>query len=209
MESMVTKYYLTEWLFFRKKLPPIFIILSLLSILLTSLYYQYYNDHPDRAKIMAPYYGKIPDKSIFLKVNKFTLIVRIFWNNLLITFGSAISGLFPFLFLSGLTILGSSIAAGIALSHNELFIKPDKFSLLMTVVPHGIFEMAAVIYASSIGIYLTIQTSKMIIPKFRPKAPSLQTLCEEAGRSFILIVVPLLAIAAFVEVLVTPKPFPH
>ncbi len=205
---MIRKYYLNEWVFFKKKLLPIFVILSLLSILMTSLYYHYYNDHPDRAKIIAPNYGKIPQRSVFSKVNKFTLIVRLFWKNLIATFLSTISGFVPFLFLPLLSILGFSIATGIVFSHNELFIRLDKFSLLMTMVPHGIFEVSAIIYASSIGIYLSIQTSKMIIPKFRSKAPSLQTLCEEASRSFVLIVVPLLVIAAFVEVLVTPKPFP-
>jgi stage II sporulation protein M len=209
IESMIRKYYLNEWLFFRKKLLPIFVILLLLSILLTCLYYPYYIDHPDRAKIIAPNYGKIPQISIFSKINKFTLIVRLFWKNLIATFLSTVSGLVPFLFLPVLSILGLSIATGVVLSHNELFVKLDKFSLLMTMLPHGIFEFTAIIYASSLGIYLTIQTSKMIIPKFRSKAPALQPLCEKAACSFILIVVPLLVIAAFVEVLVTPKPYAH
>jgi len=205
---MIRKYYLSEWLFFRKKLLAIFVILSLLSISMPFLYYDYYIDHPDRAQIMPNYRKTLHTGSLYT-VNKFTLIVRLFWNNLIVTLRSTISGFVPFLFLSGLTILGLSIETGIVLSYNELFLKLDTFSLLMTMVPHGIFEFPAIIYASSLGIYLTIQTSKMIIPKFRSKTSSLQTLCEQAARSFILIVIPLLVIAAFVEVLVTPRLFPR
>ena len=170
------------------------------------LYYDYFIDHPDRAKSIEPNFGKTFPKGSLFRENEFELIVRLFWNNLITSFGTTVSGFIPFLFLPVVTIVGLSIATGIILSGNELFLKLDQFSLLMSIVPHGIFEIPAIIYASSIGIYLTIQTSKMIIPKFKSKTPSPQTLCKVAGRSFILIVVPLLIIAAIVEVLVTPKP---
>jgi stage II sporulation protein M len=138
--------------------------------------------------------------------NEFTVIVRLFFTNLIVTFGAIVLGFIPFLFLSVGPIVGLSICTGIVLAGNELFLKLDYFSLLLSIVPHGIFEILANIYASSIGIYLAIQTSKMVIPRFRSKAPSLQTLCNEASHSFILVVVPSLIIAAFVEVLVTPRP---
>jgi stage II sporulation protein M len=138
--------------------------------------------------------------------NEFTVIVRLFFTNLIVTFGAIVLGFIPFLFLSVGPIVGLSICTGIVLAGNELFLKLDYYSFLLSIVPHNIFEIPANIYASSIGIYLTIQTSKMIIPRFRSKAPSLQTLCNEASHSFILVVVPSLIIAAFVEVLVTPRP---
>jgi stage II sporulation protein M len=207
---MISKYYLTEWLFFKKKLLPIFVILSLLFISMTFFYYHYYIDHPDRAKIIAPNYGDTSRKATLYTVNKFTLVGMVFLNNLSFTFLYTLLGFVPFLFLSFGAIVSSSCTIGILFSENEIFLKLDKFSLLMAMSPHGIFEVPAVIYASSIGIYLTIQTSKMIIRKFRSKTPALLTfltLCEEAGRSFILIVVPLLLIAAFVEVLISLKLF--
>jgi stage II sporulation protein M len=202
---MIKRHYISEWLFFRKKLFPIFVILSLLFILMTFLYYNYFIDHPDRAKVIAPNYGKTIYKGSLSRENEFTVIVRLFFTNLAVTFGAIISGFIPFLFLPVGPIVGLSIATGIVLSANELFLKLDQFSLLMSIIPHGIFEIPAIIYASSLGIYLTIQTSKMVIPKFRPKAPSLRTLCKEAARSFIFVVVPLLMVAAFVEVFVTPR----
>jgi len=205
---MVKKYYLNEWLFFRKKLFPIFVILSLVFISMAYVYYDYYIYHPDRARNIVPSYGKTFHKGSSVRENEFVLIVRLFFKNLIFTLGATVSGFIPFLFLPAAAIVSLSVATGIVLSANELFLKLDQFSLFMSIAPHGIFEIPAIIYASSIGIYLTIQTSKMIIPKFRSKAPSHQIFCKEASRSYILIVVPLLMTAAFVEALVTPNLLP-
>jgi stage II sporulation protein M len=102
------------------------------------------------------------------------------------------------------TILIFGISIGLVFSANNLSINIDQSSLLLSILPHSIFEIPAIIYASSIGIFSTIQTSKMIIPRVRSKATSFRALCKEAGRSFVLIVVPLLTVAALVEAFITP-----
>jgi len=201
---VLKKYYLTEWFFFRKKLLPIFVILLPFFISMAFLSYDYFIRHPDKAKSKIYEYGNNLSKGGFFSENSFKVFMKLFLNNLIASFGTTALGFIPFLFLPVVTILIFGISIGLVFSANNLLINIDQLSLLLSILPHSIFEIPAIIYTSSIGIFSTIQTSKMIIPRFRSKATSFQTLCKEAGRSFVLIVVPLLTIAALVEAFITP-----
>jgi stage II sporulation protein M len=136
----------------------------------------------------------------------FKLMIEIFWGNLLICLKSIILGFVPFLFLPVIGVFSSIMPIGLFLAGVNLFTEMDQFSFFVSLLPHGIFELAASLYASSVGVYLTIQTSKMILPKFRAKAVPLRTLCKQAAHSFILIVVPLLMVAAFIEAFISSIP---
>ncbi len=201
---MLKRYYLTEWFFFRKKLLPIFVILLVFFISTAFFSYNYFVQHPDKAKSKIYEYGNNLSKSGFFSENSFRVFMKLFLNNLIASFGTAALGFIPFLFLPVVTILIFGISIGLVFSANNLSLNIEQLSLFLSILPHSIFEIPATIYASSIGIFLTIQTSKMIIPKVRSKATSFQALCKEAGRSFVLIVVPLLTVAALVEAFITP-----
>jgi stage II sporulation protein M len=66
------------------------------------------------------------------------------------------------------------------------------------IAPHGIFEIPGAILASAYGLML----GKAFLQKLRHGRPLTPTLLT-ALRQFSVIVLPLLAIAAFIEVFVT------
>ena len=203
---MLRRNYLNQWNFFKRQLLRTFVILLLLSIFMGYLSYDYSMDHPDKAKTRIHSMYKKFEKSGLTTDHNFKALIEIFCSNLIFCLRSIVAGFIPFLFLSVSGVLAFCMPIGVLLAVAKLYTNLDQFSLLASLWPHGIFESMAVLYASSAGVYLTIQTSKMILPKFRSKAVPFKTLCKQAACSFILVVVPLLIVAAFIEVFITPEP---
>jgi uncharacterized membrane protein SpoIIM required for sporulation len=101
--------------------------------------------------------------------------------------------------------------------------------VLTQILPHGVFELTAVLYATSVGLYLSVAMGRKVRAAWikrrtrrdaAPPAPALdflETYPERAAaalsesparnvvRSFVLIVLPLLLVAAFVEGFITPN----
>ena len=201
---MIKKLYSNEWLFFKNTILPIFLTLLFISTSLVILSYSYSTHHPDKTKNRIYNLKKNPEKSGFLDSNKFKTFRKIFLDNLIVSFETILIGFIPFLFLSVLSVLFLSLQIGLVLAGNNLFAKIDQFSFLVSIFLHGIFEVPAIIYASSIGIYLTLQTSKMVLPSYRSKAVQFKILFKNVCWSFALVIFPLLTIAAFIEVFITP-----
>ena len=206
---MLRKNYLDQRNFFKRQLLRTFVMLLLLSIFMGYLSYDYFMDHPDKAKTRIHSMHKEFEKFGLTADHNFKALIEIFWSNLIFCLRSIVAGFIPFLFLSVLSILAFCMPIGVILAAAKLYSYVDRFSLLASLLPHGIFELMAVLYASSAGVYLTIQVSKMILPKFRSNALPFKTLCKQAAYSFILVVVPLLIVAAFIEVYITPEPVWH
>ncbi len=101
-------------------------------------------------------------------------------------------------------------------------------SILTQILPHGVFELTAVLYATSVGLYLSAGMGKRAVaawrgergrrqaqpappgasrissePTRRPEAPA-ESLARNVFRSFVLVVLPLLLVAAFIEGFITP-----
>ena len=69
-----------------------------------------------------------------------------------------------------------------------------------TIVPHGIFEIAAILMAAALGL----QTGRALYLDAQGR-DNAGTTCLWYGTRFVLVVVPLLIIAALVETFVTPE----
>jgi stage II sporulation protein M len=71
----------------------------------------------------------------------------------------------------------------------------------MTILPHGILELPAVLLATSIGLMLGSRVIKRLTGK---SAVSLREELAQAGKFFCAVIVPVLLIAALVEAYLTP-----
>lgn len=110
-------------------------------------------------------------------------------------------GLLPFLFLPALAVgangamigmLGAwYAAAGIPLS-----------AFFAGILPHGIFELTALVLAAACGVTLCQNMGRMIIGS--PRRAPLVELLSSLLRVLLLLVMPLTACAAFVECYITP-----
>jgi stage II sporulation protein M len=135
---------------------------------------------------------------VFRGLPKPKLATAIFLNNslktLLVIVSGPLLGIVPilFLFING-AILGAVVP--LAVQSRGLW------SSLLTILPHGIFELAAIFLGTSIGLRLGSHTLRLLFGKADT------TLLAEVGyglRLFITIIVPLLLIAALIEAFVTP-----
>ena len=134
-----------------------------------------------------------------------------------------LGGFIPFLFIPALAVLLNGAAMGILSS--VLVQKGANLGsvLLFGLAPHGVFEIPAFLYACSMGIGITLWLSRFIIHELSGsvgtgvdsgdaadeaigvKEPiSFSVLILRTLRSVLLVIIPLLILAALVESLITP-----
>ena len=167
-------------------------------------------------------------KDIDLQGSPLVLALTLFYHNARASVVAVAAGVVPFLFLPILDPLLNGAVLGLLVSitkHQGL----DVPRLVLTqILPHGVFELTAVLYATSLGLYLSSGMGKKAVAAWRkkrgqpqgqpPPAPDLtsfletyperaaepESLARNIVRSFVLVVLPLLLIAAFIEGFITP-----
>jgi stage II sporulation protein M len=157
------------------------------------------------------------------------LALTLFYHNVRASAIAVVAGWVPFLFLPILDPLLNGGVIGLLVSvskHQGL----DVPRLILTkILPHGVFELTAVLYATSLGLYLSETTGKKALAAWRERrrrrrgeplqVPTVENFLENYPessaardespaqnvlRSFVLVVLPLLLVAALVEGFITP-----
>jgi stage II sporulation protein M len=174
-------------------------------------------------------------ENIPLEASPLVLVRELFFHNAWATVIAVGAGLVPFLFLPILDpfVNGGVLGLLASVSKHQGLDVPRLF--LTQILPHGLFELPAILYATSLGMYLSAEMGKKARKAWKerlakrtgtrpsPGPPSDRTAVEnfletyadrlDAGpkgpvrnivRSFFLVVLPLLLIAAAVEGIVTP-----
>ena len=113
----------------------------------------------------------------------------IFLNNLHSSFIGMVSGIFPVIFPVIFSIVNAYILGFVAL----ITVNNEGFFVLWRLFPHGIFELPAIFI--SLGLGLKIGT--FIFQK--EKINSFREYIVNSLKTFILIIIPLLIIAAIIE----------
>ena len=130
-------------------------------------------------------------------------LIRIFLNNI---FASALSiglGLAPFLFLPAFSILSNTMLIGAVLGLSAASSAVPVIKMVAVgLLPHGIFELPALFLSMAMGLYLCRLLTLKILGKAREEK-ILENL-NALAKTFVLVVLPLLAAAAAVECFVTP-----
>lgn len=168
-------------------------------------------------------------RDIRLEGSPLVLALTLFYHNARASAIAVVAGWVPFLFLPIFDPLLNGAVLGLLVSvtkHQGL----DVPRLVLTkILPHGIFELSAVVYATSLGLYLSAGMGKKAVaawnkrttkpPAGPPDAPDPtnflesytdrmaaepDSLARNVFRSFVLVVLPLLLIAAFIEGFITP-----
>ena len=131
------------------------------------------------------------------ELDPFKLLALIFLNNSLKSMIAMLTGfffgIFPvlFIFLNGFFI-------GVV-----VFVKSQEIGLtgvMMLLLPHGIFEIPAVLMASSYGLWL----GRVFYDKVRGRDVSIGSAYTYALKKFLTRIVPVLLLAAFIETFITP-----
>ena len=110
-------------------------------------------------------------------------------------------GCIPFLYLSAFSmginamLLGVMAAYYVASGHSLLM-------YALAILPHGIFEIPALVLSFSLGLYLCRQVSGRL--RSLSTAMPLFLCLRQISRVLLLLVVPLLTVAAVIEAHITP-----
>lgn len=169
-------------------------------------------------------------KDIRLDESPLALALTLFYHNVQASVVAMAAGALPFLFLPILdpVLNGGVLGLLVSISRHQGLNVP--LLVVTQILPHGVFELAAVLYATSVGLYLSEGMGKKAVaawtrrkrsragqpalspgpedfigtsPDSREAVPS--GLFRNAARSFVLVVLPLLLVAAFIEGFITPN----
>lgn len=130
--------------------------------------------------------------------NDIVNLLNIFFCNLIVCIISLIVGMIPFLFLPAIICAKNGYALGLALAAYKVHEKSILLGIIFGILPHGIFELVAFFYSFGIGLYVCKSKTLHIIQKkpYEKCAPEIE-------KAYKFIIIPLLAIAAIIEVFVT------
>ncbi len=129
------------------------------------------------------------------------LMGTLFFNNVTASLLSMLYGLIPFLPFSALALGTNALLLGVfAAMYQKQGIGLGVYAL--GVLPHGIFELTALILSCAMGLLLCRTGTDRLCKK--DGAVSLFPRILDCLRIFLFAVVPLLLIAAFVETYITP-----
>jgi stage II sporulation protein M len=169
-------------------------------------------------------------KDIPLGASPLVLALTLFYHNARASVIAVAAGAVPLACLPVLDPLANGATLGLlaSISKHQGLNVPLLF--LKSVAPHGIFELPAVLYATSVGIYLSLTLGKLAGEAWRkrggrepqgPEAPpsaegfleshavrpddDTGDLAGKVVRSFGLVVLPLLLVAAVIEAFITPS----
>jgi stage II sporulation protein M len=127
----------------------------------------------------------------------------LFRNNIYATFLTAGLGIVPFLFLPGVFLTINLMIIGAVCAITTSTGTLSLAATLALIVPHGIFEIPALCLGAGCGLLLCGSLTGRIVHPHREREYFLDLLYDIL-RTAVLLITPLLAVAAVVEAYVTP-----
>ena len=135
--------------------------------------------------------------SLILPKTLLGLALFLWGKNLLACALAIVGGFLTFGIIPVLTLVSNGIIVGYTIKP-VLYLHGSNY-LSAGLIPHGIIELPAFFLSASVGIYMGVELALTLLRK-RPKTYSAKT----AAKFFIYIILPLLLVAAFIEVFITP-----
>lgn len=126
----------------------------------------------------------------------------IFINNLRACANITVMGLVPFLFIPYVSVMMNGMLVGAVLGIVSGSFSQTVIYFVTLILPHGIFEIPAVALSGAMGTSLCILISAKIFGRKREE--KILTRAVMTARTFFVMVLPLVAVAAVIEGIVLP-----
>lgn len=194
--------YQNEWRLFKESYWKSFVVYFILFVGSGILsYFLFLGRERELTYFMEEIMNMFDDKGLFKPgITSFTLALLLLKNNATASFIIYVTGLFPIFIPAVLIIVANGALIGIVFSALKRSGEGILLPLLTAIVPHGIFEIPAVVLSASLSFYVSVG----IIKKLMDSEFSLRTCLINSLKTFLLVVLPLLVIAAVVEAFITP-----
>ena len=217
----IKEIYSAEWQWFKSTNLKTFLTLILVFAVFAVASHFYLIGHPEIAEDKVMEIVKALMEKLPVLERGFKLFVAIFLNNLFVATLAMLAGLIPFLFIPVWAVGINAIAMGIISSY--VYLKGyNLFALfVLGIVPHGIFEIPALLYACSLGVLLSMRVIRILtnMSSSVQKPGSLAAIEKTPGEgreeafiaafkrvlgTWLLVIIPLLLLAAAIETFITP-----
>ena len=158
----IKRLYMGEFKFFKREISKIFIILMVLFLVISIATGVVVYNNEELAENLFEYITNLFEQLDINDEPGILMSKDIFLNNVQSSAVVVFLGFIPFLFLPITSVILNSVVLGGAVGVYSMLGVPIKISML-GIMPHGIFEIPAVMYAVSLGIYLNICIFRKII----------------------------------------------
>lgn len=130
-------------------------------------------------------------------ISVFALLFNNWWAMLI----SAAYGFIPFIFLPILSLISNGLILGV---FGAFYVQNDLgiLAYLAGILPHGIFELPALVLSIACGVALCSNMNRMITGN--PNRVPMVELLSDLLRVILLLVAPMVVAAAFIECFITP-----
>lgn len=190
--------------FLKQRLVKIILIVAICFIAFCLFGYWALTNTPEVTRTLAQTLMEMMEQKGIMDEQGAGLAVGLFANNFIALGLTALLGFVPFIFFPAFVMLSNSAVLSVSFAMYGVFTEVPVWQVVVFgILPHGIFELTAFFIAGAMGIYLCKTLCVMIV---RPQS-GIRFGSEILSllRVFILIVIPLLIIAAVVEAFVTPS----
>lgn len=189
------------FVFFNENLRRLVLYTTLLFVIVTIVSAIYLQSHPDIIQQLVTEFMKTASASGAITATGELSSVGLITNNIKACFMSVTLGIVPFLFLPLIVLISNAALIGAMFGMYQLS-GLSMSLLIMGILPHGIFELPALMIGMALGIYLCKEITLKIIGK--RKGVLMGDIFVKVFRCFLCIDVPLLLIAGIVEAYITP-----
>ena len=196
------KLYQHEWQLFKDSYWKPFVAFFILFVASGVLgYFAFLGKENELNVLMEQIMNMFADKGLFEPdITNFKLALLLLKNNATASFVIYATGLLPIFLPAIMIIFANGALIGIVFSMMKTMGQGIFLPFMTAIVPHGIFEIPAVILSASLSFYVSVgMIKKLVHSDF-----SLRTCLVNSLKTFVLVVLPLLVIAAFVEAFITP-----
>jgi len=191
---------------FLKSIRKQLLILALLFVVIAVIaYFAMGSLYQTQPEVIEEHIGELAEmlntKEIIDEVGKMDT-VKLFFGNFYAAMAAVSYGMIPFLFLPALSLLTNASVIGVITAIFKAKEIGGVIDTLVGILPHGIFEIPALLLCVAFGLNLSLLGTRIL----RRKASKydLYEFSAETARALVLAVVPLLIAAAVVESYITP-----
>jgi stage II sporulation protein M len=169
----------------------------------SAIFFYIYRDHA--MNIISQFLSELSGTGVIDDESNIS-VVGLWANNVRAASNAWLFGLVPFIYLPVLSVIINAGMMGILTGYIGATTGASFFSSalvsLIGVIPHGIFELTALFLCMSMGIALCTYINRRILKKYEPW--TFDIFMQEMAIYFATRIIPLLTVAAVVEVYVTP-----
>ena len=200
--NFIKSQYQQAWIFFKIALARRLLICTVVFLALCAVFTLVFREYAEEAQQIINEFMMDIAQSGVLDENGELGALPLLGNNLRASLVAAAMGIVPFLFLPGLAIAINAAVIGALLGMYSALGGSVFQMVALGLVPHGIFEIPAIMLGVAMGLYLCSSLNKAIRKK--PDAPRLEEVLPQLVRQAVCILLPLLILAACIETYVTP-----